>query len=294
MHFHLVLGAFLALSGTAVAASFECDKAARPREKVVCADPELSSLDERLAEAYRNVRERLSANGKARMAENQRKWLRELGEDFSTAEKISSLKRQYRDRSDLLTRISQTGTPAFLVGWSRTDLPSKGWIDAEWPEFDGDAPWIAEANGAIGQLVNTWIPDDTSQSFMTEFSIGTSTSHLMSLSMEFLYYPTQIAPWASYDRVFLNFDPSNGRRVTLADFFRRDAAWHDLFVAACEEVIDGTDPPVSVGGFLVDSDGIAVECAEKQRRNDLPPMAAVPWDRLRPFLSAGVPSREER
>lgn len=294
MRFYLVLCVFLSLSGTAMAASFECDKAVRPREKTICADPDLSSLDERLAEAYRNVRKRLSANGKVRMAENQRRWLRALGEDFPTTEEITVLRRLYRDRSDLLMRISQTGTPVYLVGWSRTDLPSKGWIHAEWPEFDGDAPWIAEANDAIAQLLEAWIPDDTVHSLRTEFSIGTSTSNLISLSMEFLGYPTEYSIGASYNRAFLNFDPSNGREVILADFFRRDVAWHDLFVAACGEVVDGTDLPVAIGGFLVASDGIEVECAEKQRSNDLPPMAVVPWDRLRPFLSAGVPMQKKR
>ena len=294
MRFCLAVSAFLALSGTAVAASFDCDKAVLPRERIVCADESLSTLDEQLAEAYRDVQKRLSASGKARMAENQREWLRNLGENFATTQEITILKRDYRDRRDLLIRIRQTWAPAFLVRVHRMDLPSQGWIDAEWPEFDGDGPWVAEANRVIRQLVNAWIPDDTPHAFTIEFSIGTSTPNLMSLSMEFLNYPTPFAHWASYDRVFLNFDPSNGRGVTLADFFQRDAAWHDLFTTACREAIEEPDLPVSIGGFEVRSGGIAVECREKQRANDLPPMADIPWDRLRPFLSAGVPTREKR
>jgi uncharacterized protein len=57
------------------AASFDCRKAANTVEITICADELIGRLDERMATAYRNARERSSDSG-ALVAE-QRAWLRE-------------------------------------------------------------------------------------------------------------------------------------------------------------------------------------------------------------------------
>lgn len=62
----------------AAAASFDCGKAATPVEQAVCADPTLSALDERLAQAYRGQRARLTPPGADRLKADQRGWLRWL------------------------------------------------------------------------------------------------------------------------------------------------------------------------------------------------------------------------
>jgi uncharacterized protein len=68
--------ALLAMSALIHGAAFDCAKAATPIEKMICADPELSSLDERLAEAYSA---RLAANRDGRdVKSRQSAWLREV------------------------------------------------------------------------------------------------------------------------------------------------------------------------------------------------------------------------
>ena len=62
----------------AAAASFDCGKAATPVEKAVCGDPALSALDERLAQAYRGQRARLTPPGADRLKADQQGWLRWL------------------------------------------------------------------------------------------------------------------------------------------------------------------------------------------------------------------------
>lgn len=55
------------------AASFDCGKAVAPVEKQICADPELSGLDERLAATYQKVLD--TAPDKESVKRRQREWL---------------------------------------------------------------------------------------------------------------------------------------------------------------------------------------------------------------------------
>lgn len=64
-----VFGIFLFAPAAAVAASFDCVQAKAPVEHLICNDPVLSRLDERMAEAY--------AARKASARDSQRVWLRE-------------------------------------------------------------------------------------------------------------------------------------------------------------------------------------------------------------------------
>jgi len=47
---------FYFFTGSSFAASFDCDKATQTQEKIVCSDPELSSLDDELAKFYKEAK----------------------------------------------------------------------------------------------------------------------------------------------------------------------------------------------------------------------------------------------
>jgi len=67
----LMIGMFASL--TAVhAASFDCTKASSPTEKMICQNPKISKLDDRLSEVYKEVR-----NIDASVVDEQRAWLKE-------------------------------------------------------------------------------------------------------------------------------------------------------------------------------------------------------------------------
>ena len=68
----LVILALLPL--TTFAASFDCTKASTAGEKAICADPELSKLDEQLAKAYKRA---LQKGPRAKVQVDQRAWLKE-------------------------------------------------------------------------------------------------------------------------------------------------------------------------------------------------------------------------
>ena len=69
----LLFVAFCATSAHG-AASFPCEKASNAAEKAICADPELSQLDEYLARYYRGAREVIKGAPDC-LAADQRRWL---------------------------------------------------------------------------------------------------------------------------------------------------------------------------------------------------------------------------
>ena len=66
-----MIGMFASL--TAVhAASFDCAKASSPTEKMICQNPKISKLDDRLSEVYKEIRK-----ADASVVDEQRAWLKE-------------------------------------------------------------------------------------------------------------------------------------------------------------------------------------------------------------------------
>lgn len=75
IRFVLALAALLFLAPVAQAASFDCAKAGTSFEKAICANPDLSSQDETLAQAYATALGGLSADAAAAVKASQHNWL---------------------------------------------------------------------------------------------------------------------------------------------------------------------------------------------------------------------------
>jgi uncharacterized protein len=58
------------------AASFDCGKATTKVEKMICADPKISALDDALARAYQNMMNKASIDQKKRVLAEQSHWLK--------------------------------------------------------------------------------------------------------------------------------------------------------------------------------------------------------------------------
>ena len=63
------------MAGPTMAASFDCSKAMKPHEKVICADQALSSADETLAKDYARLIAELPAALKPALQKSQRSWI---------------------------------------------------------------------------------------------------------------------------------------------------------------------------------------------------------------------------
>jgi len=66
---------FHGAQGTAHAASFDCKKAKAPIEKAICADKDISALDEQLASKYKALLGTLDEAGKGVVKKEQKYWL---------------------------------------------------------------------------------------------------------------------------------------------------------------------------------------------------------------------------
>ena len=106
MRMLVVAAALAALSGNALAASFDCIKARLKSEKMICADKELSALDEKLAAAYKAA----VAGAEPRFASyvrlSQRDWVkaRNVMDRESGCADAKCLRQMYIDRIRQITR----------------------------------------------------------------------------------------------------------------------------------------------------------------------------------------------
>lgn len=97
-----LLAALLLLSCTTRAAGFDCTKASTQIEKAVCADDEVSALDERMSEAFEQ-RLKVSTDTRA-LRRSQRKWLRSIRDSCTGIQTRECLVAAYASRIAFLRR----------------------------------------------------------------------------------------------------------------------------------------------------------------------------------------------
>ncbi len=85
--------------GKANAASFDCNKAMTYVEKTICSNPELSTLDDLMANNYRVMRAAgIGAGAQSHLKQSQRDWIKVRNKCTS----IACLKFQYLARSSVI------------------------------------------------------------------------------------------------------------------------------------------------------------------------------------------------
>ena len=130
---------FLAVHSPALAASFECAKASKPREKLICADQALSDLDSQLGHMYQERRSLLSAHGAELLQKSEQNWLRFVATvcPLDTGKLVPAdpttfpsgpfpkvcLQRQYENRLKQLSMVGQKQGPFVF---NRIDLFTAG------------------------------------------------------------------------------------------------------------------------------------------------------------------------
>jgi uncharacterized protein len=97
----------------AIAASFNCSKAKSKIEIMICADANLSKLDEELNSTYKRVL--ASASERADIVNWQRDWLKN---ELKYCTEISCLQKAFSSRLKLLTRIAPKDSPD--AAWNGT------------------------------------------------------------------------------------------------------------------------------------------------------------------------------
>lgn len=101
--------AILFITLTAGAQSFDCSKATEPHEKFICANKDLSAADKEMGVVYNSILPQLSGEGKRRLAESQRSWLK-YDRNMSSLDG-DSIAASYRGRTRQLKKMVQTIGP---------------------------------------------------------------------------------------------------------------------------------------------------------------------------------------
>lgn len=86
------------------AASFDCTKASHLIEHVICADAQLSALDERLASTFRRIR-KFSASGDNSLLQEQRDWLRDTRQQCASSDVAGCVRQRYEWRLQELLEL---------------------------------------------------------------------------------------------------------------------------------------------------------------------------------------------
>jgi uncharacterized protein len=157
------------LPATSRAASFNCSRAQTPREKAVCASPELSALDDHLNAAYTSARSALTPSSAALLRDDQRQWLQWLDRvcppDNPSSNGIATcLTNFYNDRLQQLTtgrqqihgivvypRAHFVFVPAHPQPGDSTagNDPGFGYGQFAWPQIDNPTPSQRVWNEAV-------------------------------------------------------------------------------------------------------------------------------------------------
>jgi uncharacterized protein len=145
--FGLLLG--LLWSGVAAAASFPCEKAQSRIEKAICADAQVSELDEYLGRYYQAARDALRESAPC-LAADQRQWLSAVRNPCQDA---ACLKKAYLERLGELHAIQPAASS--LRNVALPSVPALAWIippaadNVAAPPRPGAKPLVAK-----GRVIN--------------------------------------------------------------------------------------------------------------------------------------------
>ena len=166
-----VAGALLlVLSGTASAQApsrVDCSKAATPIERAICAKPELTAADRKMAAAYAALAGRLTGAAKDHLLADQIRWLanRAAACAVEPSEMEECLETRDRDRTLQLEWLGEAAYPfiseqAIVKAGNVRGIPYI--IDASYPQFDGGSVDFASVNrqlaSATGEAAERVVP----------------------------------------------------------------------------------------------------------------------------------------
>jgi uncharacterized protein len=186
----VVIGAYLtAAQQVATAASFDCHKAQTKMEQAICADPQLSALDDRLGSTYKAARGALSPEAAKVLSAGQASWLKFFSQScfvdseaapVAAGETSSCLKEAYEAR---IARLEETGkvVGGFKSYWAVDNafkaFPEShkiGSAEQEYMQLDDSSPLAASINNALRAEV-------TQKAAITDDEEGTQVSRWVSL-----------------------------------------------------------------------------------------------------------------
>ena len=266
----------LVLASPGFAASFNCAKASTPQEKAICASPDLSAADDRMAAAYRAILHNLPPSFQDEVRADQRLWIRRLGTECPAN---NPEQRQYLEtcilgreiaRSDALKhRLYKQDGISFAWHAVFREAPGDphaedpgdrpGSLEASWPKALSDLPawaaWnkgIAEKVRLIAGLPSPTAPSGQSKTWEPEPGMDGSVSTSLNFVNSRLVTATIMGFWdghgahPNHDSIEFNWLLGERRVLQPEDIFRADSQWADVLFSATDQYlrksVDGYDP----------------------------------------------------
>ena len=198
----------LLASGAAHAASFDCSKAKRSQEKVICGSPDLSAADEQVAAVYKALLAATTTEIKSAARDNQRIWNLKMAADCKSSEAepgaalATCLLASYKARILELNRILTDGdykfvsksikltTPNIPDGGQASpdteETPGSGTLKATWPQSTKDSPeWIAwnkAMEAAVQKMASSDAKGDSPGEWSKKWAEDTETDITVSVN----------------------------------------------------------------------------------------------------------------
>jgi len=198
----------LLASGAAHAASFDCSKAKRSQEKVICGSPDLSAADEQVAAVYKALLAATTTEIKSAARDNQRIWNLKMAADCKSSEAepgaalATCLLASYKARILELNRILTDGDYKFVSksiklttpntpdgGQASPDTeetPGSGTLKATWPQSTKDSPeWIAwnkAMEAAVQKMASSDAKGDSPGEWSKKWAEDTETDITVSVN----------------------------------------------------------------------------------------------------------------
>jgi len=243
------------------AASFDCAKASSPVERAICANPDLSHVDEVLARAYATALGGLTDEGKAAVQASQRAWLGFAALACTTDAKPfpkaltddqqGCLIATYRGRIRELAQSRMEGD--FRVypktSYSLVDDPDpeayQGVATKEIssPRIDEDSAIANTFNALMDEADAASQPDPKGEDYLTSDTTVTTTivgvaSHRISLSTD-SYWMGHGAAHGNYAITYAHYLTEKGRMLEADDLFSGDG-WQEALGKLALEELDRT------------------------------------------------------
>lgn len=319
----ILSAAFLVSTGQA--ASFDCGKASTSFEKAICADDDLSSLDEDVAEAFAQLREKLDEEGREATLQSQREWLTfarracspqaEPVEGTYSEQATFCLQNVLGQRvRDLTYEPSMGGLSFYMVQRYRAVPASEvdDWWQASqkslsYPVFVGAGEHIPALNDfvtrTLGTLVYDMDPEAPTYGYSdddTSLSVATATSQLLSIQRVDYSYGHGAAH-GNYGVGHVHFLPGEGRPLREIDIFSRPD-WPSAILTNIQDALEsdlgeGSIWPGTVEAmqndlpdterWVISSEGLGFQFQpyEVAPYAAGAPVALVPWSAMGGYLS---------
>jgi uncharacterized protein len=253
-----------AAANVACAASFNCAKAVTPQEKAICASPELSEADDRMAAQYREILRMAPPDAAAEIRKDQRTWIGRMPSDCPAGDSVmlsTCLLVDEQDRTKSLQHmIAKIGGITFLwrsLSFTVPDDPETaqmmqesrhstvGSLEASWPQAVSEAPeWVAwnrgvetaarKVAGANSGGGTTW-DKNWAQDMDINVSVGLEvvTDRLVTATISNEWYGHGAAHPNS-DSVEFNWLLNAQRELKPEDVFRTGSGWDRVLQQICD------------------------------------------------------------